>query len=410
MQDLCIIYSIDKGSPRQTAYCRVNIQVLDINDNPPKFVYPTQMNHTIHFSPWNTPGSPLLKLTAVDNDAGVNAEKIFLIAEGNEKGIFQLDIQTGDLSLKPGLDPLKVAGRYNLKLEVRDDGSPSLSSFTYITVILDASRPPPSPSVFPSGKKPIDHTPVKGPNQNFKPSRNQRDQQLPYTDARRPPTESHPEWIDSGIGGSIFGGEHTLILIICLSAIATMLVLILFIILAWMRRRSLLASTRRGGHRMSPGGQGHLKNVFIESTPRAINIGSSGSWGDGGKMDENLANETLGKRSSPVYWLKASTGSKGALDGKNIHLQPVKSSGSDFSDDTLPPSMFRGDPQQANNCLYATSPARQVVYHNSNISGPAPVITCDNRGDTYLSIPSTSFSGVPTKYIVDFPVGSGKDK
>lgn len=48
----------------------------------------------------------------------MNAEKIFLIAEGNEKGIFQLDLQTGDLSLKPGLDPIKVAGRYNLKLEV----------------------------------------------------------------------------------------------------------------------------------------------------------------------------------------------------------------------------------------------------------------------------------------------------
>lgn len=60
----------------------------------------------------------MLKLTAIDLDAGVNAEKIFLIAEGNEKGIFQLDIQTGDLSLKPGLDPLKVAGRFDLKLEV----------------------------------------------------------------------------------------------------------------------------------------------------------------------------------------------------------------------------------------------------------------------------------------------------
>ncbi len=54
----------------------------------------------------------------MDKDEGVNAEKIFLIAEGNEKGIFQLDLQSGDLSLKPGLDPVKVAGRYNLKLEV----------------------------------------------------------------------------------------------------------------------------------------------------------------------------------------------------------------------------------------------------------------------------------------------------
>lgn len=49
------IYAVDRGIPRQTSICRVNIQVLDINDNAPKFVYPTQANHTIHFSAWNTP-------------------------------------------------------------------------------------------------------------------------------------------------------------------------------------------------------------------------------------------------------------------------------------------------------------------------------------------------------------------
>ncbi|VUZ55096.1 unnamed protein product, partial [Hymenolepis diminuta] len=82
-----------------------------------------------------------------------------------------MDIQTGDLSLKPGLDPLKVAGRYNLKLEVRDDGSPSLSGFTYVTVILDAARPPPSSPVLSPGKMAVDHAPLKGPKENFKPDR-----------------------------------------------------------------------------------------------------------------------------------------------------------------------------------------------------------------------------------------------
>ncbi|KAM3180619.1 hypothetical protein ACTXT7_015933 [Hymenolepis weldensis] len=294
----------------------------------------------------------------------------------------------------------------NFESEVRDDGSPSLSGFTYVTVILDAARPPPSSPVLSPGKMAVDHAPFKGPKENFKPDRSQRDQHLHYTEPRGRLAEPHLEWDDLGINESFFGGEHTLILIICLSAIATMLVLILFIILAWMRRHSLLAANRRGNHGMGSRGQGGLKNMFAESVPRAVNIGSPSSWSDGRKVDENSTNEILAKRSSPVYWLKASTGSKGTLDGKNIHLQPVKSSGSDFSDDTLPPSVFREDPQQANNCLYATSPTRKVIYHNPTISGPAPVITCDNRGDTYLSIPSTSFSGGLTKYIVDFPVGS----
>ncbi|KAM7535808.1 hypothetical protein Aperf_G00000097434 [Anoplocephala perfoliata] len=438
------IYSVDKGTPRQTAYCRVNIEVLDVNDNAPKFVYPTQMNHTIHFSSWNTPtnilndlwhllykwpfsavlvigvdrldacneriflpeGSPLLKLTATDLDAGVNAEKIFLIAEGNEKGIFQLDIQTGDLSLKPGLDPIKVAGRYNLKLEVRDDGSPSLSGFTHVTVILDAARPPPSSPPHSSGRIAIDQVPQRGAKEILKPERGSRDRILPYTGSRSHPAEPQTDWNDSGIEESFFGGEHTLILIICLSAIATMLVLILFIFLAWMRRRSLLAASRRGNHHgLNPGGQGQLKNIFVEGMPRAVNIASPTGWGDG-KMDEMLTTAMLTKQSSPVYWLKTSAGSKATLDGKNIHLQTVKSNDSDFSDDTIPPTLLRGDLQQANNCLYATSPTRKVVYQNPTMSGTTPVITCDDRGDTYLSIPSTSFSGGSTKYIVDFPVGS----
>ncbi|VDN08967.1 unnamed protein product [Dibothriocephalus latus] len=112
-----MVYAVDRGIPRQTSYCRVEIAVTDVNDNAPKFVYPTQNNHTIHFSSWNSPEHPLVKLTAVDKDEGPNAEQVFLIAEGNEKGIFQLDPQTGDLSLKPELELTSIQGRYQLKLE-----------------------------------------------------------------------------------------------------------------------------------------------------------------------------------------------------------------------------------------------------------------------------------------------------
>lgn len=185
-------------------------------------------------------------------------------------------------------------------------------------MILDTARPPPTSPILAPGKKTPDHSVLKGPKDKFKPDRGQRDQHLPYTDPRGRPAEPHQDWDDSGLNEGFFGGEHTLILIICLSAIATMLVLILFIILAWMRRRSVLAANRRGNHGLGPGGQGHLKNVFVEGVPRGMNLGSPDSWGDGGKMDENSTNATLAKSSSPVYWLKTSSGSKGTLDSKNV--------------------------------------------------------------------------------------------
>lgn len=184
-------------------------------------------------------------------------------------------------------------------------------------MILDAARPPPSSPTHSSGRIVIDQIPQKGTKETLKPDRGLRDHLLPYTGPRGHPAELHTDWNDSG-EESFFGGEHTLILIICLSAIATILVLILFIILAWMRRRSLLAASRHGNHHgVSPGGQGQLKNIFVEGVPRAVNIASPTGWGDG-KMDEMLTTAMLAKRSSPVYWLKTSPGSKTALDGKNV--------------------------------------------------------------------------------------------
>ncbi len=37
-------------SKRLTATAKVVVEILDINDNDPKFIYPTQPNHTIHAS------------------------------------------------------------------------------------------------------------------------------------------------------------------------------------------------------------------------------------------------------------------------------------------------------------------------------------------------------------------------
>lgn len=88
-----------------------------------------------------------------------------------------------------------------------------------------------------------------------------------------------------------------------------------------------------------------------------------------------------------------------------IHLQAVKGNGSELLDESITPTLFH-DPQQANNCLYTALPGRKMVFHNST-GDATPVIACDDRGDAYLSIPTTSFSGSPTKYIVDFPIGSG---
>lgn len=194
-----------------------------------------------------------------------------------------------------------------------------MSGFTYITVILDAARPPPSAPTPSPGQIEVAKNSLKESKDILKPDRGVRDRHLPYTDQRGRPTENYQDR-EEGVDG-YFGGEHTLILIICLSAIATMLVLILFIILAWMRRRSLLAAARRSNHHgIAPGtssAQEQLKTLFVEGLPRASNLASPTGWGEG-KLDDTSTTATLTKRASPVYWLKTTMCSKGALDGKNV--------------------------------------------------------------------------------------------
>ncbi len=47
---------------RLTATTKVLVEVLDINDNDPKFIYPTQPNHTIHASAYSKVVSPNINL------------------------------------------------------------------------------------------------------------------------------------------------------------------------------------------------------------------------------------------------------------------------------------------------------------------------------------------------------------
>ncbi|CAH8467464.1 unnamed protein product [Schistosoma rodhaini] len=145
------VLAYDHGIPKQSSSCQVHIKVHDINDNTPKFVYPTHSNHTVYASVFTNPGIPLVKLTATDSDEGVNSQLTFhLLDESKEKDIFTVDPHTGELSLLPTVDPFNIGGRYQLKFEVRDGGTPSLSGYANINIILDSNSP--QLSLFNNGK------------------------------------------------------------------------------------------------------------------------------------------------------------------------------------------------------------------------------------------------------------------
>lgn len=167
---------------------------------------------------------------------------------------------------------------------------------------------------------------------------------MPYThnrkssqaETRSPKSDNlGKEWSEEIDG--YFGSEHTLVLIICLSAIATMLILILFIMAMWLKRRSQSTHqsrvcqledhqrTQGGGFILGGGGSETMKRVLVNGSgkmsPYSDNtlLHNIVSWGgeDGGKMMPSVDDIESKKRgSSPVYWLRTVGGKP--MDPKNV--------------------------------------------------------------------------------------------
>ncbi|XP_076002461.1 protocadherin Fat 3-like isoform X2 [Genypterus blacodes] len=101
----------------------VRVQVEDINDNPPVFI---GLPYYAAVQVEAEPGSPIFNITAVDSDKGVNGEVSYHLKDGH--GHFEIDWQTGSLSLKRAFESDLSNVEYQIVIFARDGGSPSLSS------------------------------------------------------------------------------------------------------------------------------------------------------------------------------------------------------------------------------------------------------------------------------------------
>ncbi|XP_031438509.1 cadherin EGF LAG seven-pass G-type receptor 1 isoform X2 [Clupea harengus] len=94
-------FAVDKGVPPLKASVDVQVSVLDINDNAPKF---EKDRLDIYVKEDSTVDSVVERIVAEDPDEGTNAQIIYQIVEGNNPEMFDLDIFTGDLKLLAELD------------------------------------------------------------------------------------------------------------------------------------------------------------------------------------------------------------------------------------------------------------------------------------------------------------------
>ncbi|XP_051541220.1 protocadherin Fat 3-like [Myxocyprinus asiaticus] len=130
------VQAFDSGSPAKSTTVNVNIEIADVNDNPPIFS-PTNASAVIQL---NKPaGTTILTLSVSDKDSPRNGAPFeFRIVSGNKGNAFSLD-KNGELQTNRVLGP-DATREYTLEIQARDSGKPRLSStsFVFVRVIGDS--------------------------------------------------------------------------------------------------------------------------------------------------------------------------------------------------------------------------------------------------------------------------------
>uniref|UniRef100_A0A8C1QZP5 Protocadherin 1 gamma b 2 n=1 Tax=Cyprinus carpio TaxID=7962 RepID=A0A8C1QZP5_CYPCA len=128
-----IVTAVDGGNPQRSSNMKIEVNVLDANDNAPVFnqsVYRATVEE-------NSPkGTYITTVNASDADSGTNSLIAYSFAnfKGNINGIFKIDEKTGAITLSGVLDYEK-AKKYEIDIEAKDQGGLGNSAKVIVDLI-----------------------------------------------------------------------------------------------------------------------------------------------------------------------------------------------------------------------------------------------------------------------------------
>ncbi|XP_062443669.1 protocadherin alpha-3-like [Rhea pennata] len=134
-----LLTASDGGRPSLSGTMELVVSVLDVNDNAPEF---NQSVYKVQLPENSPPAMVILHLRAADKDEGINQEVSYAFSDttaAKVKDLFRIDAKSGELSTVGKLDFEDVES-YDLEIEARDKGSPSLSGHCRVELeVLDVN-------------------------------------------------------------------------------------------------------------------------------------------------------------------------------------------------------------------------------------------------------------------------------
>uniref|UniRef100_A0A8C9R4B1 Protocadherin gamma-A11-like n=1 Tax=Scleropages formosus TaxID=113540 RepID=A0A8C9R4B1_SCLFO len=128
-----ILTATDGGHPQRSGVMKINIKVLDVNDNPPVFgkkVYRVSIQE-------NSPkGTLVTKVSATDADKGVNGEVKYNFRHKAETNtdVFEINGISGEIFVT-GIIDFEKDERFDLSIEARDPGGLTDSCVVIVDII-----------------------------------------------------------------------------------------------------------------------------------------------------------------------------------------------------------------------------------------------------------------------------------
>ncbi|KAF5893635.1 protocadherin alpha-C2-like isoform X1, partial [Clarias magur] len=128
-----VLTASDGGTPALTGTARINVRVLDSNDNNPVFDSSVYKVKLLENSPKDT---LVIKLNATDQDEGTNAEVFYSFSSYTPervRQVFSMDTNTGEIRVRSNVD-YEDTNSYEMYIQAMDKGPAAVAAHCKVVV------------------------------------------------------------------------------------------------------------------------------------------------------------------------------------------------------------------------------------------------------------------------------------